>query len=173
MQDYEKFWDNFGKHLKLGCIEDRENHKRLAPLLRFFSSQSDDVMISLDEYVENMKPEQKDIYFIAADSVSSAMNTPFLEKLKEKDLEVYFLSTIHFSHLIELKYVFKLFLFLFLQVLLLVDPIDEIAIQNLKSYKEKSFVDVSKEDLDLGMSMSYFELSIIEKKFFYNSPNIL
>lgn len=120
--DYEKFWENFGKHIKLGCIEDRENHKRLAPLLRFFSSQSEHDMISLDEYVENMKPEQKDIYFIAADSVTSAMNTPFLEKLLEKDLEV----------------------------LLLVDPIDEVAIQNLKSYKEKNFVDISKEDLDLG-----------------------
>ncbi|KAL9457356.1 hypothetical protein AB3S75_006408 [Citrus x aurantiifolia] len=120
--DYEKFWENFGKYLKMGCIDDRENHKRLAPLLRFFSSQSEDEMISLDEYVENMKPEQKDIYFIAADSVASARNTPFLEKLLEKDLEV----------------------------LYLVDPIDEIAVQNLKSYKEKNFVDISKEDLDLG-----------------------
>ncbi|KAK6918744.1 Histidine kinase/HSP90-like ATPase, partial [Dillenia turbinata] len=121
-EDYEKFWDNFGKHLKLGCIEDRENHKRIAPLLRFFSSQSEDDMISLDEYLENMKPEQKDIYYIAADSVTSARNTPFLERLLEKDFEVLFL----------------------------VDPIDEIAIQNLKSYKEKNFVDISKEDLDLG-----------------------
>ncbi|KDO58428.1 hypothetical protein CISIN_1g003713mg [Citrus sinensis] len=120
--DYEKFWENFGKYLKMGCIDDRENHKPLAPLLRFFSSQSEDEMISLDEYVENMKPEQKDIYFIAADSVASARNTPFLEKLLEKDLEV----------------------------LYLVDPIDEIAVQNLKSYKEKNFVDISKEDLDLG-----------------------
>ncbi|XVE78328.1 hypothetical protein DITRI_Ditri13aG0135900 [Diplodiscus trichospermus] len=120
--DYETFWDNFGKHLKLGCIEDRENHKRLAPLLRFFSSQSEDEMISLDEYVENMKPDQKDIYYIAADSVSSARSAPFLERLLEKDLEV----------------------------LYLVDPIDEVAIQNLKSYKEKNFVDISKEDLDLG-----------------------
>lgn len=121
-EDYEKFWDNFGKYLKLGCIEDRENHKRIAPLLRFLSSQSDQEMISLDEYVENMKPEQKDIYYIASDSVTSAKNTPFLEKLLEKDLEVLFL----------------------------VDPIDEVAIQNLKSYKEKNFVDISKEDLDLG-----------------------
>ncbi|KAL2972715.1 hypothetical protein AAZX31_14G007800 [Glycine max] len=121
-EDYEKFWENFGKHLKLGCIEDRENHKRIAPLLRFFSSQSDEELISLDEYVENMKPDQKDIYYIAADSVTSAKNTPFLEKLAEKDLEVLFL----------------------------VDPIDEVAIQNLKSYKEKNFVDISKEDLDLG-----------------------
>ncbi|KAI8551657.1 hypothetical protein RHMOL_Rhmol06G0202900 [Rhododendron molle] len=120
--DYEKFWDNFGKHLKLGCIEDRENHKRLAPLLRFFSSQSEDYMISMDEYVENMKPDQKDIYYIASDSVTSAKNTPFLERLFEKDLEVLFL----------------------------VDPIDEVAVQNLKSYKEKFFVDISKEDLDLG-----------------------
>lgn len=121
-EDYEKFWENFGKHLKLGCIEDRENHKRLAPLLRFFSSQSEDVMISLDEYVENMKPEQKDIYYIAADSVTSASNTPFLERLLQKELEV----------------------------LYLVDPIDEVAITNLKSYKEKNFIDISKEDLDLG-----------------------
>lgn len=74
--------------MKLGCIEDRENHKRLAPLLRFYSSQSDEEFISLDEYVENMKPDQKDIYYIAADSVNSAKNTPFLEKLAEKELEV-------------------------------------------------------------------------------------
>ncbi|GAU36293.1 hypothetical protein TSUD_255470 [Trifolium subterraneum] len=121
-EDYEKFWDNFGKHLKLGCIEDRENHKRIAPLLRFYSSQSDEDFISLDEYVENMTPDQKDIYYIAADSVNSAKNTPFMEKLAEKDLEVLFL----------------------------VDPIDEVAIQNIKSYKEKNFVDISKEDLDLG-----------------------
>ncbi|KAJ4980467.1 hypothetical protein NE237_031304 [Protea cynaroides] len=121
-EDYEKFWENFGKNLKLGCIEDRENHKRIAPLLRFFSSQSEEEMISLDEYVENMKPEQKDIYYIAADSLTSAKNTPFLEKLLEKDYEV----------------------------LYLVDPIDEVAIQSLKSYKEKNFVDISKEDLDLG-----------------------
>ncbi|XP_065874853.1 heat shock protein 90-6, mitochondrial [Euphorbia lathyris] len=121
-EDYEKFWDNYGKYLKLGCIEDRENHKRIAPLLRFFSSKSEEVMISLDEYVDDMKPDQKDIYYIASDSVTSARNTPFLERLIEKDLEVLFL----------------------------VDPIDEVAIQNLKAYKEKNFIDISKEDLDLG-----------------------
>ncbi|ONM33566.1 Heat shock protein 90-6, mitochondrial [Zea mays] len=120
--DYERFWENFGKFLKLGAMEDKENHKRIAPLLRFFSSQSNNELISLDEYVENMKPEQKDIYFIAADSMSSAINAPFLERLTEKDYEV----------------------------LLLVDPMDELAIQNLSSYKDKKFVDISKEDLDLG-----------------------
>lgn len=120
--DYEQFWENYGKYIKLGCMDDPENHKRLGPLLRFFSSQSEDELISLDEYVDNMKPDQKDIYFIAADSITSARNTPFLEKLVQKDLEV----------------------------LYLVDAIDEIALQNLKSYKEKNFVDISKEDLDLG-----------------------
>uniref|UniRef100_A0A804PS08 Histidine kinase/HSP90-like ATPase domain-containing protein n=2 Tax=Zea mays TaxID=4577 RepID=A0A804PS08_MAIZE len=118
--DYERFWENYGKILKLGAMEDKENHKRIAPLLRFFSSQSNDELISLDEYVENMKPEQKDIYFIAADSLSSAKNTPFLERLTEKEYEV----------------------------LLFVDPMDEMAIQNLSSYKDKKFVDISREDLD-------------------------
>ncbi|RWR73862.1 heat shock protein 90-6, mitochondrial isoform X3 [Cinnamomum micranthum f. kanehirae] len=120
--DYDKFWENFGKHLKLGCLEDHQNHKRIAPLLRFSSSQSEEELISLDEYLENMKPEQKDIYYIAADSLKSARNAPSLEMLLEKDFEVLFL----------------------------IDPIDEVAIQNLKSYKEKNFVDISKEDLDLG-----------------------
>ncbi|KAH0927683.1 hypothetical protein HID58_019939 [Brassica napus] len=134
-EDYEKFWDNFGKHLKLGCIEDRENHKRIAPLLRFFSSQSENDMISLDEYVENMKAEQKAIYYIASDSVTSAKNAPFLEKLMEKELEV----------------------------LYLVEPIDEVAIQSLKSYKDKDFIDISKEDLDLGKRQERGERGSCEK----------
>ncbi|KAL5206320.1 hypothetical protein ABZP36_034529 [Zizania latifolia] len=120
--DYEKFWENYGKFLKLGCMEDKENHKRIAPLLRFFSSQSNEELISLDEYVENMKPEQKDIYYIAADSLSSAKHAPFLEKLDEKEYEVLFL----------------------------VDPMDEVSVTNLNSYKDKRFIDISKEDLDLG-----------------------
>lgn len=93
--------------MKLGCIEDRENHKRIAPLLRFLSSQSVDELISLDEYVENMKPEQKDIYYMAADSVTSAKNTPFLERLLEKDLEVS--AHLHIN-LILLYYIFHLVL---------------------------------------------------------------
>jgi heat shock protein beta len=88
LQEYEAFWENYGKFLKLGCMEDKENHKRIAPLLRFFSSQSNEELISLDEYVETMKPEQKSIYYIAGDSLSSAKNAPFLEKLNEKGYEV-------------------------------------------------------------------------------------
>lgn len=77
-------------------MEDRENHKRIAPLLRFFSNQSENELVSLDEYVENMKPEQKDIYYIAADSVNSAKNAPFLERLTEKEYEVWHVKFVDF-----------------------------------------------------------------------------
>uniref|UniRef100_A0A0C9S9G4 TSA: Wollemia nobilis Ref_Wollemi_Transcript_893_3041 transcribed RNA sequence n=1 Tax=Wollemia nobilis TaxID=56998 RepID=A0A0C9S9G4_9CONI len=121
-EDYKKFWENFGKYIKLGCIEDTNNHKRIAPLIRFFSSMNEDELISFDDYIEHMPEKQKAIYYIASDSIKSAKSAPFLEKLVQKNIEV----------------------------LYLVEPIDEVAIQNLQSYKEKKFVDISKEDLDLG-----------------------
>ncbi|XP_057482492.1 heat shock protein 90-5, chloroplastic-like isoform X1 [Actinidia eriantha] len=121
-EDYKKFWENFGKFIKLGCIEDTENHKRITPLLRFFSSKSEKELISLDDYVRNMNENQKAIYYLATDSLKSAKTAPFIEKLVQKDIEV----------------------------LYLIEPIDEVAIQNLQTYKEKKFVDISKEDLELG-----------------------
>lgn len=121
-EDYKKLWENFGRFLKLGCIEDTGNHKRLTPLLRFYTSKSEEELISLDEYVENMAENQKAIYYLATDSLKSAKTAPFLEKLVQKDIEV----------------------------LYLIEPIDEVAIQNLQTYKEKKFVDISKEDLELG-----------------------
>ncbi|XP_024391591.1 heat shock protein 90-5, chloroplastic [Physcomitrium patens] len=121
-EDYKQFWTSFGKNLKLGCVEDTANHKRLAPLLRFNSSKKEEELISLDEYVEGMKEDQKEIYYLAADSLKSAKSAPFLEELVKRDMEV----------------------------LLLVEPIDEVAISNLQSYKDKKFADISKEDLDLG-----------------------
>lgn len=88
-QDYKKFWENFGKFLKLGCIEDSGNHKRISPLLRFFSSKNEEDLISLDDYIENMKENQTAIYYLASDSLKSAKSAPFLEKLVQKDIEVY------------------------------------------------------------------------------------
>lgn len=120
-EDYKKFWENFGKFLKLGCIEDTGNHKRITPLLRFLSSKRDEELISLDEYIENMGENQKAIYYLATDSLKSAKSAPFVEKLIQKGIEV----------------------------LYLIEPIDEVAIQNLQTYKEKKFVDISKEDLEL------------------------
>ncbi|KAK1552754.1 hypothetical protein Q3G72_022993 [Acer saccharum] len=121
-EDYKKFWENFGRFIKLGCVEDNGNHKRIAPLLRFHTSKSEEELTSLDDYVENMGEKQNAIYYLATDSLKSAKSAPFLEKLVQKDIEV----------------------------LYLVEPIDEVAIQNLQTYKEKKFVDISKEDLELG-----------------------
>ncbi|CAI0463577.1 unnamed protein product [Linum tenue] len=121
-EDYKKFWENFGRFIKLGCIEDSGNHKRITPLLRFHTSKNEEELTSLDDYVENMGENQKAIYYLATDSLKSAKSAPFLEKLVQKDIEV----------------------------LYLIEPIDEVAIQNLQTYKEKKFVDISKEDLELG-----------------------
>ena len=79
-------WDNFGKYLKLE--EDRENDKRIARVLRFFSSQTDDDMISLDDYVDNMLPEQKDIFYFNAAHSANNYITPFLKRLVESNVEV-------------------------------------------------------------------------------------
>lgn len=121
-EDYKKFWENFGRFLKLGCIEDSGNHKRITPLLRFYTSKSEEELVSLDNYVENMGEKQNAIYYLATDSLKSAKSAPFLEKLVQRDIEV----------------------------LYLIEPIDEVAIQNLQTYKEKKFVDISKEDLEFG-----------------------
>nr|KJB67079.1 hypothetical protein B456_010G173700 [Gossypium raimondii] len=107
---------------KLGCIENSGNHKRITPLLRFYTLKSEEELTILDTYVENMSKNQKAIYYLATDSLKSAKTTPFLEKLVQKDIEV----------------------------LYLIEPVDEVAIQNLQTYKEKKFVDISKEDLELG-----------------------
>ncbi|TYI46319.1 hypothetical protein E1A91_D13G099400v1, partial [Gossypium mustelinum] len=115
-EDYKKFWENFGRFLKLGCIEDSGNHKRITPLLRFYTSKSEEELTSLDTYVENMSENQNAIYYLATDSLKSMF--------------------------VDLHWMYK--------VLYLIEPIDEVAIQNLQTYKEKKFVDISKEDLELG-----------------------
>ncbi|GJR69009.1 heat shock protein 90-5, chloroplastic [Tanacetum coccineum] len=97
-EDYRKFWENFGKFVKLGCIEDTGNHKRITPLLRFFSSKSEDELISLDQYIDNMDEKQNAIYYIATDSLQSAKSAPFLEKLVQKDIEVPDLENLDLDH---------------------------------------------------------------------------
>jgi len=59
-EDYKKFWENFGKYIKLGCIEDPNNHKRIVSLLRFFSSMHDEEMISLNDYIEQINHDVND-----------------------------------------------------------------------------------------------------------------
>merc|ERR1719203_94753 len=81
---YIMFWNNFGKYLKVGVIEDEANKKEIAPLLRFYSSTSGEEYRSFDDYVSDMKPNQKSIYYLTADSQASAAKSPVLEKVSSK-----------------------------------------------------------------------------------------
>ena len=121
-KDYNTFWEAFGRNIKLGIIEDTANREELAKLVQFASSASGEGMTTLQAYVDRMKPEQKGIYYLAADSKQSAAKAPFVEGLVKRGLEVLYLT----------------------------DSIDEVAITNLGTYAGKTLVDVTKEDLDLG-----------------------
>mmetsp|Transcript_41686 Transcript_41686/g.61198 ORF Transcript_41686/g.61198 Transcript_41686/m.61198 type:complete len:824 (+) Transcript_41686:90-2561(+) len=119
---YIKFWENFGKNIKLGLIEDTANRTKLSKLLRFKSSKSDDKWISLEDYVNNMAEGQEYIYYISGSSTEAVQNSPFLEKLKAKGLEVLYLT----------------------------DPMDEYAVQNLTEFDGKRLMSVTKEGLKFG-----------------------
>ncbi|MEN8211844.1 MAG: molecular chaperone HtpG [Thermodesulfobacteriota bacterium] len=120
-EKYEEFFNEFGQALKAGIPTDFENKERLAALLRYKTTKSGDKYISLDEYIENMKEDQKEIYFLTGENLTSLMNSPLLESLKARDYEV----------------------------ILMIDPIDEWVTQSLPEYKEKKLKSAEKGDLDL------------------------
>ena len=115
---YEKFWLSFGKNIKLGVIEDAANRSKLAKLLRFYTTQSKDILTSFDEYLARSPANQEAIYYLPGDSVDSLMKSPLVKKFNKHGLEV----------------------------LLLTDPIDEFAMQHLSEYKGKKLKSIAKED---------------------------
>src|SRR3546814_11628298 len=72
---YLKFWEHFGKSIKMGVIEDASNRSKLAKLLRFKSTKSGDDLISLDDYVSNMKEWQTTIFYIAGESIDAVQRS--------------------------------------------------------------------------------------------------
>ena len=121
-EKYVKFYEAFSKNLKLGIHEDSTNRTKIAKLLRYQSSTSGENMVSLEEYIERMKEGQSSIYYITGESKKVVETSPFVERLAKKGYEV----------------------------LYMVDPIDEYAVQQLKEYDDKKLVCITKEGLDLG-----------------------
>jgi heat shock protein beta len=92
---YLEFYDDYRVNLKLGILDDRANQDRLARLLRFHSSKSGSELVTLEQYIENMKEDQDKIYFIAGESKEVLANSPLLERLIDLDYEVlYFTDSI-------------------------------------------------------------------------------
>merc|ERR1712098_909374 len=82
--DYKKFYEQFGKNLKLGVHEDSTNRNKLADLLRYQTSKSGDESISLKEYCDRMKEGQNDIYYVTGESIAQVSSSPFIETLRKK-----------------------------------------------------------------------------------------
>ncbi|KAG5473734.1 hypothetical protein LSCM1_04364 [Leishmania martiniquensis] len=89
---YAKFWDLYGKHLRLGAMTDSNNRNRLMKLFRYSSSKSEKELISLQTYVDRMKEGQKGIYYLSGDSVERIKKSPVLEDAIDHDVEVIFMT---------------------------------------------------------------------------------
>ena len=137
---YKQFWDEYGLVLKEGPAEDHENKEAIASLMLFASTYSNvnSVNQSLDDYVGRMKSDQDKIYFCVADTYEAAVNSPHIEGLKSKGLEV----------------------------ILLTDRIDEWLMAGLMEYQGKELVNAAKEGIeneDTNKKVSEANQGIVEK----------
>jgi len=118
---WKKFYEQFGKNIKLGIHEDTTNRKKLAGMLRYHTSASGDEMCGFGDYVSRMKENQKDIYYITGENKEIVTQSAFVERLKKRGLEVVYMT----------------------------EPIDEYVVQQMKEFDGKNLVSVTKEGLEL------------------------
>lgn len=121
-QDYAAWWAQFGQVFKEGVGDDAANRDRLLQLLRFRSTRSDEPTVSLADYVGRMSAGQQGIYYVTADTLAGAKNSPHLEVFRKKDVEV----------------------------LLLTDRVDEWMLSFITEFEGHALQSVAKGDLDLG-----------------------
>ncbi|HEV8031582.1 MAG TPA: molecular chaperone HtpG [Stellaceae bacterium] len=133
-EEYAKFWDNFGAVLKEGIYEDREQRDPLLALARFRSTTRDG-LVSLDDYVAAMRPEQEAIYTITGDNLDLLKKSPQLEGFRARGVEV----------------------------LLLTDPVDEFWLPSIGTYKEKPFKSATRGAVDLDKIAPSTEAAPAEK----------
>lgn len=134
---YKEFWNEYGKSIKLGVLEDQKNKRKLIKLLRFPSSKSGEGITSFTQYVKRMKEKQENIYYISGENLESVRGSPMLEELEKRDLEV----------------------------LYFVDPLDEYLTQSLNEFDGFKLMSVSKEGLKFGDEDDQDD-SELEKEFF-------
>ena len=118
---YLKFWSNFGAVIKEGLYEFNDHHDKILPLLRFQTSESED-LISLDDYLKKMKSDQKEIYYFANTDKDHIKNSPQLETFIANKIPVLFMT----------------------------DAVDEFWLQNIQKFKEKEFKSITKGKVDLS-----------------------
>jgi len=131
---YAAFWKDFGPVLKEGVGEDHTNQERLAKLLRFASTHADEG-VSFADYVSRMKEGQEAIYYITADSLATAKNSPQIEIFRKKGIEV----------------------------LLLIDRVDEWMLSHLYEFDGKPLQSVAKGAVDLGKLQDEAEKKQVEE----------
>jgi molecular chaperone HtpG len=121
-EKYATFWKEFGMVMKEGVVEDFSNKDKIAGLLRFATTQSEgeDQSVSLADYIERMGKDQKDIYYVTAETYAAAKGSPHLEIFKQKDIEV----------------------------LLLSDRVDEWMVNNFTEFEGKNLKSIAKGDLE-------------------------